>query len=72
MAVPFFDAKVRIEEYVKAQHPGMTAAFPFPAAFYTNFAEYQLARCVRAAETSFTILPVGSHCIWFMLCHASL
>ena len=48
--MPFCDAKAHVEEYVKTQHPSFNAAFPFPGSFYTNFAEFGLARCVHPVD----------------------
>jgi hypothetical protein len=53
-SVPFFDAKAHVEEYVKMQHPSMTAAFPFPGSFYTNFVEFKLARYIHPAVPSYS------------------
>ena len=69
--VPFFDAKADVEAYIKTRHPTMTAAFPFPGTFYTNFAEFKLARYVPS--------PLSQRQLVFpkttgmsMACHRSL
>ena len=43
--VPYFTAKARVMEYVKATYPDMTAVFPSPAYFYTNFIQYYKPTC---------------------------
>jgi len=62
--VPYFTAKARIMEYVKATYPGMTSVFPSPAYFYTNFMQYYQPTCGVVAIGPHTPSPAFPLRLW--------